>query len=103
VIGVWVGNDDNTPMARRETGGTTAVPIFVDVAKSMNLKAKAFPRPARVVDARIDKATGLLSPPGAPRASSYTEVFVEGTAPTEVAPMPGDVTTDNLVTGEYED
>jgi penicillin-binding protein 1A len=103
VIGVWVGNDDNRPMGAKETGGTTAVPIFVEVAKSMKLKAKAFARPARVVDARIDKATGLLSPEGAPKSSSYTEVFVEGTAPTEVAPMPGDVTTDNLVTGEYED
>jgi len=103
VIAVWVGNDDNHAMGNHETGGTTAAPIFVDVAKSMGLKAKAFTRPARVVDARIDKATGLLSPPGAPRASSYSEVFIEGTVPTEVAPMPGDVTPDNLVTGDYGD
>jgi penicillin-binding protein 1A len=103
VIGVWLGNDDNQPMGGKETGGTAAVPIFVEVAKSMNLKAKDFPRPAHVVEARIDKATGLLSPDGAPKSSSYSEVFVEGTAPTEVAPMPGDVTTDNLVTGEYGD
>jgi penicillin-binding protein 1A len=103
VIGVWVGHDDNRPLGGKETGGTTAVPIFVDVAKSMNLKPKAFPRPAKVVEVRIDKATGLVSPPGAPRETSLSEVFIEGTAPTEVAPMPGDVTTDNLVTGEYED
>ena len=32
-----------------------------------------------------------------------TEVFVEGTAPTEIAPMPDEVTGDNAVTGEYSD
>jgi penicillin-binding protein 1A len=103
VIAVWIGNDDNSPMGKKETGGTTSVPIFVDVVKAMNLKAKAFPRPAGVVEARIDTATGLLSPPGAPRSSSYAEVFLEGTAPTEVAPMPGDITSDNMVTNEYLD
>jgi hypothetical protein len=30
-------------------------------------------------------------------------VFVEGTQPTEVAPMSDDVTEDNKVKGEYED
>jgi penicillin-binding protein 1A len=103
VIGVWVGNDDNTPLGGKETGGTTAVPIFVDVAKSMGLKPKSFARPAKVVEAKIDKATGLLSPVGAPKGSYYSEVFVEGTVPVETAPMPGDVTSDNVVTGEYED
>jgi penicillin-binding protein 1A len=103
VVAVWVGNDDNHPMAAKETGGTTAVPIFVDVAKSMGLPAKAFPRPAHVEERRIDKATGLLSPIGAARETSYMEVFVEGTAPTETAPMPGDVTTDTMVTDDYGD
>jgi penicillin-binding protein 1A len=103
VIGVWVGNDDNTALGGKETGGTTAVPIFVDVAKAMGLKPKPFVRPAKVVEAKIDKTTGLRSPVGAPKGTFYTEVFVEGTAPTEVAPMPGDVTSDNVVTGEYED
>jgi len=103
VIAVWVGRDDNQPMGSKETGGTTAVPIFVDVAKAMRLSAKPFARPAHVVDARIDRATGLLSPPDAPAASWYTEVFLEGTQPTEVAPMPGEVTPDSLVTSEYGD
>jgi penicillin-binding protein 1A len=103
VIAVWVGNDDNHPMGPKETGGTTAVPIFVDVAKSMKLTAKAFPRPPHVETARIDKATGLISPPGAPHDSSYDEVFIEGTKPTEVAPMPGDVTSTTLVTDDYGD
>ena len=103
VIGVWVGNDDNRPMGAKETGGTTAVPIFVDVARAMKLPPKSFARPAKVVEARIDRATGLLSPPAAPRETSLTEVFLDGTAPTEVAPSAGEVTSDTLVTSEYED
>ena len=32
-----------------------------------------------------------------------TEVFVEGTEPTEVAPMPGEQTEETAVTGDYSD
>jgi penicillin-binding protein 1A len=101
-IGVWVGYDDPRPMGR-ETGGSVAVPVYVDIMKQLNPPAKAFPRPAHVVEATIDKKTGLLAPEGAPKDTALTEVFVEGTQPTEVAPMPGDVTGDNKTKGEYED
>ncbi len=102
-IGVWIGNDNNTSLGKGETGGTTAVPVFVDVVKAMNLTAKAFPKPAHVVEASIDRKSGLLSPEGAPKGSARSEVFIEGSAPTEFAPMPDEVTTDNAVTGEYAD
>ncbi len=101
-IGVWIGYDDPRPMPR-ETGGSNAVPVYVEIMKQLNPPAKAFPRPAHVVEATIDKRTGLLAPEGAPKATTLTEVFVEGTQPTEVAPMPGDVTEDNKTKGEYED
>ncbi len=101
-IGVWIGFDDNRSMGR-EAGGTTAVPIFVEVVKHMNLPAKPFPRPPRVTEATIDKATGLLAPEGAPKGTTYTEVFVEGTAPTVVAPMADETTEENKTKGEYED
>jgi penicillin-binding protein 1A len=101
-IGVWIGYDDPQSMGH-ETGGTTAVPVFVEIAKAMNLPAKAFPRPPKVVEARIDRATGLLAPDGFPEDTTMTEVFVEGTAPTEYADKPGDVTPGNDVKGEYDD
>ncbi|HEX3762131.1 MAG TPA: PBP1A family penicillin-binding protein [Kofleriaceae bacterium] len=101
-IGVWIGYDDNRSMGR-DTGGSNAVPVYIDMMKQMNQPAKAFPRPPHVVEATIDKKTGLLAPDGAPRETTLTEVFVEGTQPTEVAPMPGDVTEDNKTQGEYED
>jgi penicillin-binding protein 1A len=100
---VWIGNDDNTPLGRHETGGTTAVPVFVDIMKTMSQPAKAFPRPAHVVEKVIDRQTGLLAPEGAPKDTTLTEVFVEGTEPTETAPSPGEVTEGTSVTGDYSD
>ncbi|MCX5742738.1 MAG: PBP1A family penicillin-binding protein, partial [Proteobacteria bacterium] len=101
-IGVWVGFDDNRPMGH-EAGGTTAVPIFVDVVKTMKLPKKAFPRPAKVVEVSIDKATGLLAPEGAPKGTTMMEVFVEGTVPTETAAKPGEITDETAVKSEYDD
>ena len=101
-IGVWIGYDDPRPMAR-DTGGSNAVPVYVDIMKQMNQPAKSFARPPHVVEATIDRATGLLAPDGAPKASTLTEVFLEGSQPTEVAPMPDDVTADTKTKSEYED
>ncbi len=103
VVGVWVGYDDNRPMGGKETGGTTSVPIFVDVMKALCQPAKAFAKPAKVVERVIDRETGLLAPQGAPKGTTLTEVFVEGTEPTETAPMPGEVTEQSSVTGDYSD
>jgi penicillin-binding protein 1A len=33
VIGVWVGNDDNSPMDKKITGGTIPAEIFRDIVK----------------------------------------------------------------------
>ncbi|MEO8703703.1 MAG: PBP1A family penicillin-binding protein [Kofleriaceae bacterium] len=96
-IGIWIGHDDPQSMGR-ETGGTTAVPVYVDIVKNMNLPAKAFPRPPHVVEAKIDRATGLLAPEGWPADKTMTEVFVEGTVPTEYATEEG-----NGVKGEYDE
>ncbi len=102
VIGVWIGYDDNRPMPG-EQGAKVAAPVFLEIAKQLDLPAKAFPRPAHVVEALIDRATGLLAPDGAPKATTLTEVFVEGTQPTEVAAKPGEQTEATSVTGEYGD
>ena len=101
-IGVWVGYDDPRPMGR-EAGGTTAVPVYVEIMKQLSPPSKAFPRPPHVVEATIDRKTGLLAPDGAAKDTTLTEVFVEGTQPTEVAPMSDDVTEGNKTKGEYED
>jgi penicillin-binding protein 1A len=88
-IGVWIGHDEPKSMGR-ETGGSTAVPVFMEVVKSLKLPAKPFPRPPKVVEQRIDKETGLLAPDGWPKDKTISEVFVEGTVPTEYASAEGD-------------
>jgi penicillin-binding protein 1A len=102
VIGVWCGFDDPREM-KGEQGARVAAPVFLDIAKEMNLPGKAFTRPAHVVEATIDRQTGLLAPEGAPKNTTLNEVFVEGTQPTEVAPKPGEVTEGSSVTNEYGD
>ncbi len=101
-IGIWIGYDDPKPMGR-ETGGTTAVPVFVQLMKSMNQPAKSFPRPGGIVEAKIDRETGLLAPEGAAKETTLSEVFLQGTAPAEYAAKAGEVTDQNYVTSEYED
>ncbi|MBK9030209.1 MAG: PBP1A family penicillin-binding protein [Myxococcales bacterium] len=103
VIGVWVGNDDNSPLGRGEAGGVTALPAFIDTLKAMGPKNTPFPRPPGVVTADIDLVTGLLAAPGAPAKTHMTEVFVDGTAPTEVAPLPGEIDAQTFVIDEYGD
>jgi penicillin-binding protein 1A len=103
VVGVWVGYDDSRPMGGKETGGLTAVPIFVDVMKALGQPAKPFAKPAKVVERLIDRETGLLAPQGAPKGTTLNEVFIEGTEPTETAPMPGEKTEETSVTGDYSD
>jgi len=100
VIGVWVGYDDNRPMPG-EQGARVAAPVFIDIAKQMNLPGKAFVRPPHVVEAVIDKKTGLLAPDGAPKDSTMTEVYVEGTQPIDTAPKAGEQTEGGSVTGDY--
>ncbi|MCB9634900.1 MAG: PBP1A family penicillin-binding protein [Sandaracinus sp.] len=88
VAGVWVGYDDRRTLGRRESGGRTALPIWVDVIRAAegDRPALAFPRPAGIVSASIDPASGLLAHPE--QTDAIEEVFLEGTAPTETARAP---------------
>jgi penicillin-binding protein 1A len=88
VAGVWVGFDDRRPLGRRESGGRSALPIWVDLMEAAHegRPRTEFPVPSGVVTARIDPATGLLAHEG--QEDAMDEVFLEGTAPTERATPP---------------
>ncbi len=103
VIGVWVGYDAPVSMGSGEAGGVTALPAFIDTMKAIGAKNRPFPKPPGVVTATIDSTTGLLAAPGAPAGSTLVEVFLTGTAPTEVAPLPGEVDAATFVVDEYGD
>jgi penicillin-binding protein 1A len=96
VIGVWVGYDDRRELGRGEQGARASLPIWTEIAMGAlkNVPPKPFTQPPGIVVQRIDPKTGLLAPPG---ATGLEEVFIEGTAPTEVAPTAGEANPDTYI------
>ena len=96
VTGVWVGYDDLRPLGRGESGANTALPIWMEVMKAAlkDRPAVDFPVPQGIVVVKIDPKSGKLAYDNQPDA--IDEVFMDGTAPTEVAVPP-----DELDTGSY--
>ena len=89
---VWVGFDDGRSLGQGEAGGRTAVPIWTDfMARALaDRPARDFVTPPGIQITRIDPKTGLLPAPG---ADGVEEVFLDGTAPREVAGSPDEAAT----------
>jgi len=103
VIGVWVGFDDfRQELGSHEGGSRTALPVFIDLMKELGSRSDHFEQPPGVEVRRIDEVTGLLAADGEVEGS-YDEVFLEGTAPTEVAPAAGEVGADDAILDQYGD
>jgi penicillin-binding protein 1A len=85
VAGVWVGYDDAIPLGYGESGGTTALPLWMTFMKGAHegRPVTDFPKPAGVVSASIDPSSGLLSYPG--QENAVEEEFLDGTVPNETA------------------
>lgn len=101
VTGVWVGMDDNTPMGRGVSGGSTAAPIWLSYMQGVHkdLPRAAFERPPiGLVEAVIDPRNGLLAAEG--HKPRRTEYFLTGTAPTQFAPEDGENTAGDFLIGE---
>lgn len=105
----WVGFDKPRPLGKGETGGRSAIPVWLATMEAAQPEeVLAFVPPPSVSVRRIDAASGLLaptSPPidpdtGAPLPMGETldEYFVQGTEPldeaTPAALPPGDVLLD---------
>ena len=104
-IGVWVGFDDNSPLGRKESGGSTALPIYVDLMKTIGKgeRGRKFRTPPGVSKVLLDKESGLLAPEGARSKTTYTEVFLAGSEPTEVALGENEAAASDFVIDEYDD
>ena len=85
VIGVWVGNNDNSPMSPSLSSGLTgAAPIWNRAIKTF-LEGKprnSFNRPPGIVGAEVDSLSGKL--PGDNTEEKRPEIFIKGTVPAEV-------------------
>lgn len=87
VTGVWVGNNDNTPMNPKIASGTTgATPIWnrIMTAVLKNVKNEEFKIPGNVTAVEIDSYGGGLPVDG---QSKRTEYFIKGTEPTSKSPI----------------
>lgn len=82
LVGVWVGNANNTPMIGT-SGVTGAGPIFYQVVKAVSKTGNhpTFTRPEGIEQAEICRLSGKL--PTDLCQERMTEYFVSGTAPRE--------------------
>lgn len=82
VVGVWVGNNDNSPMHPSLASGLSgAAPIWNRLIREA-LKDKedeTFPKPPNIVEVEIDAYGGGLPVAGRP---TRKEIFIKGTEPT---------------------
>lgn len=88
VVGVWVGNNDNSPMGGLSSGITGAAPIWHKIMERL-LKDKTpqWPtKPETVVGKTVCATSGLLPPPdGTPdRCPVRFEYFIKGHEPIQV-------------------
>jgi len=82
VVGVWVGNNDNSPMKQVASGVSGATPIWRKIVlEALSGKPNlGFERPSDVVTASVDLISGYRAHDGLPER---TEVFASGTEPGE--------------------
>jgi penicillin-binding protein 1A len=87
---VWMGFDKpGNSLGLDNTGAVAAGPMWAKYMKAIhqNLAPMKFPKPATgLYSMNVDAETGLL-PSGEPGEKVRTEIFLEGTGPTEVSNM----------------
>jgi penicillin-binding protein 1A len=95
VATAWVGFDQPASLGRGETGGRTALPIWVDYMREALRETPERPltAPAGIIKALVNKETGQLTDTSDPDAME--EFFVKGTETGGVAPGIGDTPSDN--------
>ena len=98
-VGVWVGNNDNSPMSKVASGITGAAPIWNRIM-SLVLKGKPDEPPQKpddVIAMQIDAYGGGLPVSGRPTRSEY---FIKGTEPTSPSPVYAKVRLSNHQQGK---
>ena len=78
-----MGNDDNTPLGEKKSGGVIAAPIWTKVMKAVlsDVPVTDFPIPEDIVFVRIDDKTGLLATEDSENA--VLEAFLRDSEPTK--------------------
>lgn len=87
VVGVWVGNNDNSAMHPSLSSGITgAAPIWNKIMQAAlkDKKDESFKRPDNIIEMEVDSLTGGLPIDG---QAKKKEVFLKGTEPTTLSPI----------------
>lgn len=112
LVGVWVGNNDNSPMGKVASGISGATPIWrrVIMTALKEREKKEFLPPPEIVRAEVDVVSGYRAHDGFP---SRMEYFIKGTEPQGEDPIhvklkvcPGKnklATPAQVARGEYEE
>jgi penicillin-binding protein 1A len=81
VTTAWVGFDKLEPLGRGETGGRSALPMWIDYMREalQGIEEVNLPPPEGLVTVRIDPVTGLLARSG--QKDAIFETFMEDTVP----------------------
>jgi len=111
VVGVWVGNNDNSEMKSVASGVSGASPIWRKILLEA-LEGKpvvAFERPNEIIELQVDKVSGFLAHDG---FEVRNEIFIRGTEPTgdtihvklKVCKSDGNLATpSDIASGNYEE
>jgi penicillin-binding protein 1A len=85
VATAWVGFDKLEPLGRGETGGRSALPMWIDYMRVAlrGIKEISQQPPEGLVTVRIDPATGLLARSG--QKDAIFETFMEDSVPTRTS------------------
>jgi len=102
VATAWVGFDKLEPLGRGETGGRSALPMWIDyMAVALDgVKAQKKEPPAGLVTVRIDPATGLLA--GSGQRDAVFETFREDNVPQQSSDALGGSGAHGAVDGTTE-
>ncbi len=86
LVGVWVGNNDNSPMKRLASGITGAAPIWRQIIlhKLETLPKTKFTKPDNVVETEVDNISGYPTHDNFPAHKDY---FIDGTQPIDKDPI----------------
>jgi penicillin-binding protein 1A len=93
-VGVFIGHDQPRPLGPRATGGSVALPVFVDFMQAAleEVPAVPFRVPSGVRLVRVDAESGRL--PGAGTRVAILEAYLPGTEPTSSETISGRVIGD---------
>jgi penicillin-binding protein 1A len=78
VVGIYYGYDQPQTLGRKETGGSVAVPVFIDFMKTIlpTMPSVPFRMPSGIRLVSTDLQSGVVVPPDTP--GSIIEAFIPG-------------------------